>query len=118
VEGQSNPNDVGMTAEAASRREAEIRTVVRRQAEFYRHLIVYVLVIGLLWIINAVQYSRIDKAVPWYAWWALFPTLGWGIGVLMHGLYASNLPVFFSARWEEKKVRELLDRERDQRASS
>lgn len=70
MEARSHRNDVSMTAEGASRREAEIRTWVRPKAESYLHLIADALVIGLLWIIdvswmtNAVRYSRSDKAVP------------------------------------------------------
>jgi|GEM_PF-435674 len=103
--------DADVADGAADRREREIRRRVRRQAEFYRHLIVYVAVCGLLWAINLTHYARIERAVPWFGYWALYPTLGWGIGVMMHGLATTERLLPFSAGWEERKVRELLARE-------
>ncbi len=78
------------------RREAEIRRHVRRLAEFYRHLTVYLVVCSLLWALNLWNYARIDKSVPWYAYWAIYPTLGWGIGVFFHGLSVTRFGSWFS----------------------
>jgi hypothetical protein len=54
----------------------------RRRAEkkygFYVHLAVYVAVNSLLLVINLVTYSG--------SYWFIWPLLGWGIGVLLHGL--------------------------------
>jgi len=93
-------------------REIAIRRRVHQLAEFYRHVFVYGIVIGLLWCANA--YLIYSGTVPtkWWFWWAIWPTLGWGIGLITHGI--TVLPVWglFSQDWEERKVRELLERER------
>ena len=94
-----------------SERERAIRQRVHRLAEFYQHLSIYALVIGGLWIANLVQVwdSGLPKRV--FSYWALWPALGWGIGVVVHGI--SVLPIwnFFSLDWEHRKVQELLARD-------
>ena len=49
-----------------------------------------------------------------YWYWAIWPTLGWGIGLLSHGLSVLPMWSFFSQDWEDKKVRELLANEPSQ----
>ena len=44
---------------------------------FYIHLLVYFLVIAMLILVN---YRSDDE------WWVQWPMIGWGIGLLMHGL--------------------------------
>lgn len=97
-----------------SAREITIRRRVHRIAEFYRHVFVYIIVIGTLWVINLWTVWSGNLPHRWYSYWAIWPTLGWGIGLLMHGL--SLLPVwgFFSQDWEDRKVRELLARDAEQ----
>jgi len=47
---------------------------------FYQHLLVYVLVNILLFVINLLKSPG--------SWWFYWPLLGWGIGVIAHGLRA------------------------------
>ena len=58
--------------------------------------------------------------IPFLAWlnyrtttfpWIIFPVLGWGFGVLMHGLEAYGYNPLWGKRWEEKKIRELMEKE-------
>ena len=92
-------------------REIAIRRRVHRIAEFYRHLLVYVIVNGLLWILNALLVYDSPKPIRWHTWWALWPTLGWGIGLVTHGITVLPMWGFFSQEWEDRKVKELLERE-------
>jgi hypothetical protein len=91
-------------------REIYIRRRVKRLAEFYRHLSMYVVVMTIVWLISFVTMKSVPK--NWWAWWPIWPTLGWGLGVLAHGLSVLPRAGFFSMEWEEKKVRELMNRER------
>jgi hypothetical protein len=43
-------------------------------------------------------------------WWVLWVLLGWGIGVLAHGLFVFAGASRRVAEWEQRKVRELADR--------
>jgi 2TM domain len=92
-------------------REATIRKRVHKRAEFYRHAMTYVLVITGVWILNAVIVISSGKWDRSWAWWAIWPTLGWGIGLAVHAVATFSAFGFLSDEWEEKKVRELMDRE-------
>jgi hypothetical protein len=96
---------------STSQREIAIRQRVRRLADFYRHVFVFVMVMTALWLLNALQIYLSEKQIKWYSWWAIWPTIGWGIGVLSHGLTTVPTWNFFSHDWEERKVKELLERE-------
>jgi len=69
---------------------------------FYGNLLSYCIVIPILWFIN---YRTTDFI------WAIFPTLGWGFGVAMHAMEAFGVNPLWGKRWEEKKMRELMEDE-------
>jgi len=80
--------------EKQQRAEKQFRVIMG----FYIHLTVYALVVALLAAINAMT------AAPWWAQW---PALGWGIGILAHGLAVfAGAPGAFS-RWRERKIEEI-----------
>jgi len=70
---------------------------------FYEHLTVYLLVNPIVIVVNVMT-------SPGYLWfiWCL---MGWGIGLVLHGLTVFNLPPFFDKNWEERKIREILEKE-------
>ncbi len=81
---------------AAKKRVEEIKG-------FYGNLIAYVVVnIGLV-VVNLLT----SPAYLWFFW----PMLGWGIGVVFHGLKVFNYMPFFGKEWEEKKIKEFMDKE-------
>ena len=92
-------------------REISIRRRVHRIAEFYRHLLTFAIVIGLLWMLNAVTVYHSTRDIKWYSWWAMWPTLGWGIGVVTHAITVLPVWGFFSQDWEDRKVKEMMQRE-------
>jgi hypothetical protein len=67
---------------------------------FYGNLIAYCLVIPFLAWLN---YRTTDFP------WVLFPALGWGIGVLTHGMEAYGYNPLWGKNWEEKKIREFME---------
>lgn len=70
---------------------------------FYGNLIAYVVVnIGLM-VVNLLT----SPAYLWFLW----PMLGWGIGVLFHGMKVFDFMPFFGKDWEEKKIKEFMDKE-------
>lgn len=73
---------------------------------FYMHLLVYLVVnLGLFLI------DMLTPGGPWFYW----PLIGWGIGVLLHALGVFLEGSQFSQRWEERKIRQLMDKERSRR---
>ncbi len=67
---------------------------------FYGNLLAYCIVIPFLWVLN---YNT--TSFPW----AIFPTLGWGFGVAAHAMEAYGYNPIWGKRWEEKKMRELME---------
>jgi two-component system, LytTR family, sensor kinase len=96
-------------------REIALRRRVERQAEFFRHLAMYVAVCGTLWAANLWQ-IREGGFMQTNKWWAFIPTVAWGFGVLTHGisvlLSSLRRTPFVSVDWEERKVRELMNNDR------
>jgi hypothetical protein len=68
---------------------------------FYIHLTVFILVMVLLFTINALSSP---------VWWVQWPLLGWGIGVLGHALAVFGRAPARIASWEERKIQELKDK--------
>ncbi|WP_396169558.1 2TM domain-containing protein [Flavobacterium sp.] len=70
---------------------------------FYGNLIAFIVVNAGLLVINLVT-------SPQYLWF-LWPLLWWGIGVVFHGMKVFNYMPFFSKDWEEKKIKEFIEKE-------
>ena len=75
---------------------------VRKLKGFYLHLAQYVVVVTLLLGINL--WTRPQSL--WVGWVAM----GWGIGVLFHGLRVFERYSPFGAEWEKKQVEKRLGR--------
>ncbi|HQE34397.1 MAG TPA: 2TM domain-containing protein [Flavobacterium alvei] len=72
---------------------------------FYGNLISYIVVnIGLM-VINLLT-------SPKYLWF-FWPMLGWGIGVFFHGMKVFNFMPFLGKDWEEQKIKEFMDKEKE-----
>ena len=41
--------------------------------------------------------------------------LGWGIGVLLHGMKVFSVMPFFGKGWEEQKIKEFMEKEKQSR---
>jgi len=82
----------------------EIKRRVKQISQFYQHLMVYVLVNAGLAVINLMS----DPGEIWFT----YPLFGWGIGVALHGLSVFLAGGSWTKSWEEKKIQELLDKER------
>ncbi len=68
---------------------------------FYVHMTVFVLVMLLLLVINAVTGSP---------WWVQWPFLGWGIGVAGHAMGVFGQVPRFAKSWEAKQIKTYLDK--------
>lgn len=75
---------------------------VKAIRDFYGNLISYCIVIPFLWWLN---FRTTDFL------WAFFPTLGWGFGVLAHGMEAFGYNPLWGKRWQERKIRELMEKD-------
>ena len=85
------------------KRYQDVRKKVNEMRKFYEHLTIFILLSIILIVINLVT-------SPGYLWfmWCL---LGGGIGVIIHGLLAFGISPILNSDWEERKIRELLEKE-------
>jgi len=79
------------------------RKKVKELKDFYGHVVVYVGVMIILVIVDS-----LDKGGNWWVYW---PALGWGVFVVLHG---ARVLTPFSRRWEERKIKELMDKDSGQ----
>lgn len=67
---------------------------------FYTNVLAYCIVIPFLAFLN---YNT--TAFPW----AIFPAIGWGIGLFGQGLLAFGYSSLWNKNWEEQKIQELMN---------
>ena len=77
---------------------------VKEIKEFYQHLAVFLLCNLIVIVVNLMT-------SPGYLWF-IWCVSGWGLGLILHGLSVFNLPPFFNKEWEERKIREILEKEK------
>lgn len=82
--------------------EQEAIEYVRDIKGFYSHLFTYIVVIFGLFILNIMMTSN--------HLWVIWPALGWGIGIVSHGLSVFEVFNFFSPDWERKQIEKRLGR--------
>ncbi len=79
----------------------------KRQVEeikgFYGNLTSYCIVIPILAFIN---YRTTSFT------WFIFPAIGWGIGLLVHGLKAYGINPILGKDWEERKIKQYMEDDR------
>lgn len=92
-----------VSSDALLRRRARRR--VKALKGLYIHLSAYVLV-NIYLIVSRLVTEPHDLSVLWV-------TAGWGIGVAAHAFAVFGTPL--TSRWEERKVNELVDREKRKR---
>ncbi|EDM44681.1 hypothetical protein SCB49_13955 [unidentified eubacterium SCB49] len=76
---------------------------VAKLKAFYVHLGVYLIFVPVFLYLN----YQSNTSFPW----AIFPIGGWGFGVAGHAAETFNWNPFFGKDWEERKIKELLDKE-------
>ena len=88
------------------RHEEALRRARKRVKDirsFYVSATMYCIIIPSLWAINLIGGGKL---------WAHWATIGWGIGLTAHGLSVFAGRSFFGSEWEEKKVEEIMAREK------
>ncbi|MBN8938498.1 MAG: helix-turn-helix domain-containing protein [Rhizobiales bacterium] len=88
--------------QAVGEDEALVLLRVRKIKAFYLHLAQYVLTLAFLTIINLWTSPR----YLWVGWVAL----GWGLGLVSHGLKAFDKVPFLNGDWERREVEKRLGR--------
>lgn len=95
IELMNHPNTADNAAyEKAAKRVEELKA-------FYGNLISYCIFIPFLFYINW-------RTSPNY-WWAFWPLLGWGIGVISHAIKTFGI----GQEWEDQQIRKIMKKEQE-----
>lgn len=86
-------------------RYLEAKKRVKRIKGFYIHAMVYVIV-NIAIILSNAQFEGKGLGNLDNYWTAIF----WGIGLLAHGLSVFMPAFIFGNDWEERKIRELMNK--------
>lgn len=93
------------TLEEIKYREAAKR--VKRIKSFYTHLVVYVVINIVIFVVNAQSSSE----GIWH--WRNFTTaFFWGIGLASHAISVFLPGAILGSDWEEKKIKQLMEKEK------
>ena len=68
---------------------------------FYSHLITYVVVNIILFLVDFFTSPGI--------WWFYWPLLGWGIGLFFHGMGVFVFSKFPGKNWENRKIKQVME---------
>ncbi|MBK8052710.1 MAG: 2TM domain-containing protein [Saprospiraceae bacterium] len=92
-----------MAYEAAQKR-------VKKLKGFYIHLLVYI-VINVMIIYANYSYSKTSASL--FEFKNFSTAFWWGIGLMAHAFNVFIADLFLGRNWEERKIRELMDREKE-----
>ncbi len=72
---------------------------------FYTHLVQFVVIVSALAFIN-------HMTSPGHYWviWVIWVIVGWGAGIIAHGLTAFEVFSIFSASWEKRQIEKRINR--------
>lgn len=96
--------EINMNTNNDFERYQKVKKQVQELKEFYRHLLIYVIIMAVIIFINL----KYTPEVLWF-FWTLF---GWGIGLFFHAMKVFNFFPFFDKEWEEKKIKEFMEEEK------
>lgn len=77
---------------------------------FKTHMMIYVLANILLWLIWLMMYYVFTISFPW----ALFPTIGWGVGLGFHYFMVFK----WNEKWVEKEYQRLVKEQEDKKTKN
>ena len=83
---------------------------VKRVKGFYMHLMVYVVINLLIVMINI---QNLKAGESYFKLENFFTALFWGIGLLSHFLSVFGPNLFLGKNWEERKINELMEQEKN-----
>jgi hypothetical protein len=86
---------------------------VKRIKGFYIHLLVYIGVNAFIIIGN--NNESISSNHLFWSWETFSTALFWGIGLTAHGLSVFGRNIFFGVNWEERKIQELMEKEKSEK---
>ena len=91
---------------------ADAQRKVKRLKGFYTHLMIYILVNIFIFFLNR---NNLSPGESYFKMENFFTAFFWGIGLLVHGLSVFGGNIFFEKNWEDKKIKEFMDKEKSEK---
>lgn len=85
---------------------------VKKLKGFYTHLMIYVLVNISIFFLNS---NDLQPRESYFKMENFFTAFFWGIGLLVHGVSVFGGNIFFGKKWEDKKIKELMEKEKKEK---
>lgn len=98
-----NNSDQNIAYEAAHKR-------VKKLKGFYIHLLVYLVVNVMIIFANN---SHANDSASLFEFRNFSTAFWWGIGLIAHAINVITVDLFFGKSWEDRKIRELMKREKE-----
>ncbi|MDR4891712.1 MULTISPECIES: 2TM domain-containing protein [unclassified Chryseobacterium] len=86
------------------------RRQVERLRGFYGHLFAYIAVNAMIVVYN---YTNLKPGESYFQFKNFFTATFWGIGLAAHAVTVFLPRVNFIRKWEDKKIKELMDKQKD-----
>lgn len=83
---------------------------VKRIKGFYSHLVIYIVINTMLLIVN---FKNLDANENFWRWQTFSTVLFWGIGLVAHGMSVFIPALLMGKDWEERKINELMEKEKN-----
>ena len=93
-------------------RYAEAQKKVKKLKGFYSHLMIYILVNIFIFVLNV---KDLSPGESYFKLENFFTAFFWGIGLLFHGLSVFGGSIFFGKNWEERKIKEFMEKEKSEK---
>lgn len=85
---------------------------VKRIKGFYTHALVYIVINIMIVIINV---QGLKEGESYFQIHNFFTLFFWGIGLLAHGLSVFLPGMILGNDWEERKIRELMEKDKNEK---
>lgn len=99
---KNTPTDEEIRYEIARKRVKKIKG-------FYTHLVVYICVNLFIVFINI---SDLKPNESYFQPKNFVTAFFWGIGLVAHGLNVFGIDLIFGKNWEERKIKEIMDKDK------
>jgi hypothetical protein len=84
------------------------RKRVKKIKDFYVHLLIYICINILIVFLNI---SNLEPGESYFQPKNFLTAFFWGIGILCHAFSVFGIDVFFGKNWEERKIKEIMDKD-------
>ena len=84
---------------------------VKKIAGFYRHLAIYCIINLYIVYLNV---HNLDEGESYFQLKNFATAFFWGIGLIANGLSVFGPDLFFGAKWEEQKIKQIMQKQQSQ----